>query len=1227
MALFRKLFYKKPPDGLLEIGGDRIYVFDRCCTYDVWEEKNCKGYVAGVISQLRDHYPDVSILAFNFQEGESHSLIADDLSKHNVTIMDYPRHYEGCPLLAMEMVNHFLRSSESWLSLGQQNVLIMYCEWGGWPVLAFMLAALLIYRRHFTSEQKTLDMIYKQAPRELLHLMQPLNPIPSQLRYLQYVSRRNLNMQWPPSDRALTLDCIIIRTVPDFDGKGGCRPIFRVYGQDPLIVSDRSPKELFSTPKKSKVFRYYKQAECELVKIDINLHIQGDVVLECISLHDDREEMMFRTMFNTSFIRSNILILNRDEIDTLWDAKDQFPKDFRVEILFSQMDAAASVVPVDLSCFEKKDGLPMEAFAKVHEIINSADWLNQKGDPAGNILQQVTESNLILENLESPSETIATSELIDQASLEKPNERQEPAALENNAKGLTQSTLEQQDGSSSRAYRSKQESVFQLVGTKESSAFATSLPVSPDERKTAEHPSLHGQECGKLKEVSSLPEIKDQPLMTDVLMLPSPPSLTTKDQGIVTGQPLFPAQLPPALLTPLKEKLDVSSPSHPTPRRDQSPNSVYLKDDTTTVSQPDTSLLPLQMPLSPCENDIVFKTEPSLPTVPSGSSSPLGPIPNIKHLEEKLVSKGGMSPSSPHPVPVLEENSAYVCRTPQTPDSPTPPLKQDSTFSGWSSSSPPPPPSPLPPPPPVPPPAPTSSPCLLLTTPGLNKNCSSMSEPPQPPPPPTPPLKERLVSKDGMLQPPPPPPPPPEKPVKENSSLTGAPCLPLPPPLPSSQASKRTDLYAVPPSPPPPSLYSSLKDNNNLRKSVSSVPPPPVPLSKVNNLPAPPSPTPPVAPPPNKKYQRLLSSTMTSRSNSTKKLKALYWLKISRAVQGSFWAEIEKCSYASKSSVIDLPELAYFFSVQNLDEVGSGRNGNSRKKFGQKPQKVQLIDHRRAYNCEIMLSKVKIPLHDMLTSVLALEDSAFDIDQVENLIKFCPTKEEIEVLKGYKGEKDKLGRCEQFMLELMQVPRIESKLRVFSYTIQFQSQVSELRNNLNIVNSATDQIRGSLKLKGVLQTILYLGNALNQGTARGSAAGFKLDSLLKLNDTRSWSNKMTLMHYLCKILADKLPELVDFSKDLSSLEPASKIQLKFLADEMQAISKGMEKVVHELSMSENDGPMFENFSKALKEFLNCAEGEVSSLDQLFSGVGKNVDSMNFYFGEDPSRCPFEQGNI
>ena len=31
--------------------------------------------------------------------------------------------------------------------------------------------------------------------------------------------------------------------------------------------------------------------------------------------------------------------------------------------------------------------------------------------------------------------------------------------------------------------------------------------------------------------------------------------------------------------------------------------------------------------------------------------------------------------------------------------------------------------------------------------------------------------------------------------------------------------------------------------------------------------------------------------------------------------------------------------------------------------------------------------------------MLDLEDAALDIDQVENLIKFCPTKEEMDLLK------------------------------------------------------------------------------------------------------------------------------------------------------------------------------------------------------------------------------------
>ncbi|KAL7160891.1 hypothetical protein ACSBR2_041519 [Camellia fascicularis] len=58
-----------------------------------------------------------------------------------------------------------------------------------------------------------------------------------------------------------------------------------------------------------------------------------------------------------------------------------------------------------------------------------------------------------------------------------------------------------------------------------------------------------------------------------------------------------------------------------------------------------------------------------------------------------------------------------------------------------------------------------------------------------------------------------------------------------------------------------------------------------------------------------------------------------------------------------------------------------------------------------------------------------------------------------------------------------------------------------------------------------------------------------------------------------------MPELLDFDKDLFHLEATFKIQLKSLAEEMQAVSKGLEKVEQELTASENDGDISIGFQK------------------------------------------------
>ncbi|PKI52336.1 hypothetical protein CRG98_027262, partial [Punica granatum] len=886
MALFRKLFYRKPPDGLLEIC-EKVYVFDCCFATDSSDKGDYKDYIRRIVGQFREQFTDASILVFNFR-GDKQSELSSILSELDMTIMDYPRQYEGCPLLTMEVVHHFLRSCESWLSLGQNNLLLMHCERGGWPVLAFMLAALLLYMKLYNGEQRTLDMVYKQAPRELLQFLSPLNPIPSQLRYLQYVSRRNVGTEWPPLDRALTLDCIIIRFIPNFDKEGGCRPMFRIYGQDPFLVDDRTPKRLFSTSKRSKSTRAYKQAECELVKIDINCHIQGDVVVEAISLCEDmvQEEMMFRVMFNTAFIRSNILMLNRDEIDMMWDAKDLFPKDFRVELLFSEMDAAASIVPTDFSCFEDKEGLPVEAFAKVQEMFNHVDWLDPVTDAALHMLQKINASNIVPENIHMRCrhglEGCCSPKGSPRYEKNKPRSRRHSSSSFDEEDLLSLA----QRSSPHRAMGGRTSESTPTFTNSKQDPLALELEDQTSSPTSTEKSILHDHGSSKSNQ-STHPPI-------------TPPSAVHEPGRTLSAKAVAPITA-------------ITAPSTPPPPPPPRANIVDF-----TAKTPSTSPLPL-------------------PPLPSAT-----PAPSVQEEVNRHSQYSSVNPSA----------GELLLSCPPPPPSPVSPthIVSSSTLKG-----PPTPAQATPPQPPTPPPPPT---------PPLQEKPPIKTSPP--PPPPYPPLHSGQPA--GPLSPPVPPqappvpkfsceaissasPPPPTTTTTKNSS--SVPSAPPPPPPPTKSSSSNSN--SVPSAPPPPTHNSP---------GLPSAPPPPALPGKGGPKTGSPSPPPPFISPGSAKG-RGLSRTISSRSGSAKKLKPLHWLKLSRAVQGSIWAEAQKTGEATKAPEIDMSELETLFSA-SAPASDSSRKPGQRGSNARKPDKVQLIDHRRAYNCEIMLSKVKVPLNELM---------------------------------------------------------------------------------------------------------------------------------------------------------------------------------------------------------------------------------------------------------------------
>lgn len=230
-----------PPDGLLQIS-DRVFVFDSCIASDVPTHDTYQVYFRRICTNLQEHFPDASLLICNFRDGSSgasRTLFSSSFLNFDACVLEYPRHYESCPLLSLDLVDHFLQSTNCWLqqkfnlpgkrqsqeaesksststglpaskpptqspataaatSTCRESVLLLHCERGGWPLLAFIIASFLVFHKEWSGEdeQALLMSIYKAAPRGFLQLHYPLNPVPSQARYL-HSAGRDVNA-WKP---------------------------------------------------------------------------------------------------------------------------------------------------------------------------------------------------------------------------------------------------------------------------------------------------------------------------------------------------------------------------------------------------------------------------------------------------------------------------------------------------------------------------------------------------------------------------------------------------------------------------------------------------------------------------------------------------------------------------------------------------------------------------------------------------------------------------------------------------------------------------------------------------------------------------------------------------------------------------------------------------------------------------------------------------------------------
>uniref|UniRef100_A0A673X7F8 Formin like 1 n=1 Tax=Salmo trutta TaxID=8032 RepID=A0A673X7F8_SALTR len=290
--------------------------------------------------------------------------------------------------------------------------------------------------------------------------------------------------------------------------------------------------------------------------------------------------------------------------------------------------------------------------------------------------------------------------------------------------------------------------------------------------------------------------------------------------------------------------------------------------------------------------------------------------------------------------------------------------------------------------------------------------------------------------------------------------------------------------------------------------------------------------------------------------------------------------------------------------------------GTLRAKVAQKtPSKVSLLEPNRAKNLAITLRKGGMAASDICTSIETYNQEALSLDFLELLERFIPSEYEVKLIQNYERDGrplDELPEEDRFMVRFGKIPRLPQRISTLTFMGNFPESIQLIQPQLDAIIAASMSIKSSSKLKKILEIILAFGNYMNS-SKRGSAYGFRLQSLDLLLDTKSTDRRQTLLHFIVNIIQEKYPELQAFHSELYFLDKAALVSLDSILQDVRALERGMEVTRKEFAIHE-DNSVLQEFLTSNNDLLDSVVGDGKTAQDVY-------ESAVEYFGENPKTTP------
>uniref|UniRef100_A0A673NHK2 Disheveled-associated activator of morphogenesis 1-like n=1 Tax=Sinocyclocheilus rhinocerous TaxID=307959 RepID=A0A673NHK2_9TELE len=271
-------------------------------------------------------------------------------------------------------------------------------------------------------------------------------------------------------------------------------------------------------------------------------------------------------------------------------------------------------------------------------------------------------------------------------------------------------------------------------------------------------------------------------------------------------------------------------------------------------------------------------------------------------------------------------------------------------------------------------------------------------------------------------------------------------------------------------------------------------------------------------------------------------------------LEGTVWADIDD---GKVFKILDLVDIEKTFSAYQRQQKETEDDALSSKKV----KELSVIDGRRAQNCNILLSRLKVSNEEIKRAILTMDEQEdLPKDMLEQMLKFVPEKCDVDLLEEHKHELDRMAKADRFLYEMSRINHYQQRLQSLYFKKKFAERIAEIKPKVEALSKASKEVLHSRNLKQLLEVVLAFGNYMNKGQ-RGNAYGFKISSLNKIADTKSSIDKnITLLHYLITILEKKYSKVVIFSEELPNVPEAAKVNMTELEKEINNLRSGLKSV-------------------------------------------------------------------